>query len=164
MNTFTEETLIIILNSFNPNTPTITVSAEENLWDPIDIMVDIIYPKPVAEVSFPVAAIVRTQAQHGEAIKCNYHHDGECAPKCTNCKKVGHLTKDYWHPINANNQRTITCYECENQGHYKSDFPDLKNQNYGNKAKCTKARGMVCALGGGETNQDLNNVEDDINA
>ncbi|GKD21433.1 hypothetical protein Tco_1223136, partial [Tanacetum coccineum] len=21
--------------------------------------------------------------------KCNYHHDGECAPKCTNCKKVG---------------------------------------------------------------------------
>nr|GEV12777.1 reverse transcriptase domain-containing protein [Tanacetum cinerariifolium] len=25
--------------------------------------------------------------------KCNYHHNGECAPKCTNCKKVGHLTK-----------------------------------------------------------------------
>ncbi|GJV25040.1 retrotransposon protein, putative, ty3-gypsy subclass [Tanacetum coccineum] len=33
--------------------------------------------------------------------KCNYHHDGECAPKCTNCKKVGH---------------------------YKSDCPVLKNQ------------------------------------
>nr|GEV59692.1 hypothetical protein [Tanacetum cinerariifolium] len=40
--------------------------------------------------------------------KCNYHHNGECAPKCTNCKKVGHLTKDCWHPTNANNQRTIT--------------------------------------------------------
>nr|GEX39646.1 putative reverse transcriptase domain-containing protein [Tanacetum cinerariifolium] len=23
--------------------------------------------------------------------KCNYHHDGPCAPKCTNCKKIGHL-------------------------------------------------------------------------
>ncbi|GJT41938.1 putative reverse transcriptase domain-containing protein [Tanacetum coccineum] len=54
-------------------------------------------------------------------LKCNYHHDGECAPKYTNYKKVGHLTKDCWHPINSNNQRTITCYECGNQVHYKSD-------------------------------------------
>ncbi|GJW39673.1 reverse transcriptase domain-containing protein [Tanacetum coccineum] len=89
--------------------------------------------------------------------KCNYHHDGECAPKYTNCKKVGHLTKDCWHPINANNQRTITCYECGNQGHYRSDCLVLKNQG-------TKAQGMVYALGGGETDQDINNMEDDINA
>ncbi|GKC73485.1 reverse transcriptase domain-containing protein [Tanacetum coccineum] len=88
---------------------------------------------------------------------CNYHHDGECAPKCTNCKKVGHLTKDCWHPINANNQRTITCYECGNQGHYRSDFPMLKNQG-------TETQGMVYALGGGETDQDINNMEKDINA
>nr|GEV71641.1 hypothetical protein [Tanacetum cinerariifolium] len=26
--------------------------------------------------------------------KCNYHHDGPCAPKCTNCKKIGHLARD----------------------------------------------------------------------
>ncbi|GJZ73974.1 hypothetical protein Tco_0638120 [Tanacetum coccineum] len=51
-----------------------------------------------------------------------------------------------------------------NQGHYKSDCSDLKNQNYGNQAEYTEARGMVYALGGGETNQDLNNMEDDINA
>nr|GEW38455.1 ribonuclease H-like domain, reverse transcriptase, RNA-dependent DNA polymerase [Tanacetum cinerariifolium] len=61
--------------------------------------------------------------------KCNYHYNGECAPKCTNCKKVSHLTKDCWHPTNANNQRTITCYECGNQGHYRSDCPMLKNQS-----------------------------------
>nr|GEZ85761.1 hypothetical protein [Tanacetum cinerariifolium] len=73
--------------------------------------------------------------------KCNYHHDGECAPKCTNCKKFGHLTKDCWYPINANNQRTITCYEYGNQGHYRSDCPVLKNQG-------TEARGRVYALGG----------------
>ncbi|GJT69241.1 reverse transcriptase domain-containing protein [Tanacetum coccineum] len=89
--------------------------------------------------------------------KCNYHHDGECAPKCTNYKKVSHLTKDCWHPINGNNQRTITCYECGNQGYYMSDCPVLKNQG-------TEARGMVYALEGGETNQDINNMEDDINA
>nr|GFA14031.1 hypothetical protein [Tanacetum cinerariifolium] len=89
--------------------------------------------------------------------KYNYHHDGECAPKCTNYKKIGHLTKDCWHPINANNQRTITCYECGNQGHYMSDCPVLKKQG-------TEARGRVYALEGGETNQDLDNAGDDINA
>ncbi|GKD27698.1 hypothetical protein Tco_1233912 [Tanacetum coccineum] len=37
--------------------------------DPIDIRVDIIHPEPVAAVAFPAAAIVRTQAQHREAIQ-----------------------------------------------------------------------------------------------
>ncbi|GJU47731.1 hypothetical protein Tco_1217286 [Tanacetum coccineum] len=45
-----------------------------------------------------------------------------------------------------------------NQGHYRSDCPELKNQNLGNQAEGTKARGMVYALGGGETDQDLNNI------
>ncbi|GJY37624.1 putative reverse transcriptase domain-containing protein [Tanacetum coccineum] len=40
--------------------------------------------------------------------KCNYHYDGPCAPKCTNCKRIGHLARDYKsRPIAANNnQRT----------------------------------------------------------
>ncbi|GKB40335.1 hypothetical protein Tco_0885277, partial [Tanacetum coccineum] len=37
--------------------PTIPVSTEENLGDPIDIRVDIIHPEPVAAVAFPAAAI-----------------------------------------------------------------------------------------------------------
>nr|GEV70769.1 hypothetical protein [Tanacetum cinerariifolium] len=49
--------------------PTIPVSVEENLGDPIDIRVDIIHPEPVAAVAFPTAAIVRTQAQHEDAIR-----------------------------------------------------------------------------------------------
>nr|GEV83392.1 hypothetical protein [Tanacetum cinerariifolium] len=38
------------------------------------------------------------------------------------------------------------------------------NQNHRNQAGGAGARGMVHALGGGETNQDLNDIEDDINA
>nr|GEZ35678.1 hypothetical protein [Tanacetum cinerariifolium] len=38
------------------------------------------------------------------------------------------------------------------------------NQNRGNQDGGTRARGMAHALGGGETNQDLNNMEDDINS
>ncbi|GKD90198.1 reverse transcriptase domain-containing protein, partial [Tanacetum coccineum] len=26
--------------------------------------------------------------------KCNYHHDGPCAPKCHKCNRVGHLARD----------------------------------------------------------------------
>nr|GEU63930.1 hypothetical protein [Tanacetum cinerariifolium] len=49
--------------------PTILVSAEEHLEDPIDIRMDIIHPEPDAAVAFPAEAVVRTQAQHGEAIQ-----------------------------------------------------------------------------------------------
>ncbi|GJV33452.1 reverse transcriptase domain-containing protein [Tanacetum coccineum] len=64
----------------------------------------------------------------------------------------------------AHNQRSLTCFECGNQGHYKSDCPELKNQNQGNQAGSSGARGRVCALGGGETEKDPNNIEDDIDA
>ncbi|GJW82483.1 RNA-directed DNA polymerase, eukaryota [Tanacetum coccineum] len=96
--------------------------------------------------------------------KCKFHHNGQCTVKCANCKRVGHLTRDCRSPAATNNHRNLTCYECRNQGHYRSDCPELKNQNHGNQAGGTGARGMVHALGGGETNQDLNNMEDDINA
>ncbi|GJZ92190.1 putative reverse transcriptase domain-containing protein [Tanacetum coccineum] len=38
--------------------------------------------------------------------KCNYHHDGQYAPKCNNCKRAGHLACDCKSPtVAANNQR-----------------------------------------------------------
>ncbi|GJX83881.1 hypothetical protein Tco_0333362 [Tanacetum coccineum] len=54
--------------------PTIPVSTEENLGDPIDIRMDIIHLEPITVVAFPAAAIVRTQAQHGEAIRGIQEH------------------------------------------------------------------------------------------
>nr|GEU42463.1 reverse transcriptase domain-containing protein [Tanacetum cinerariifolium] len=59
--------------------------------------------------------------------KCKFHHNGPCTTKCVKCKKVGHLTRDCWNPTATSNQKTITCYECGNHGHYKSDCPELKN-------------------------------------
>nr|GEY50912.1 hypothetical protein [Tanacetum cinerariifolium] len=35
--------------------------------------------------------------------KCNYHHDGPCAPKCHNCNKVGHFARDCRNTENTNN-------------------------------------------------------------
>nr|GFA02597.1 putative reverse transcriptase domain-containing protein [Tanacetum cinerariifolium] len=70
--------------------------------------------------------------------KCNYHHDGPCAPKCYKCNKVGHIARDYRGTTNvntANNQRgngtsqKPTCYECGSQGHFRKDFPKFKNNN-----------------------------------
>ncbi|GJY54248.1 hypothetical protein Tco_0445912 [Tanacetum coccineum] len=45
-----------------------------------------------------------------------------------------------------------------------SDCPKLKNRNHGNQAEGTGTHGMVLALGGGETDQDPNNIEDEIEA
>nr|GEW50491.1 reverse transcriptase domain-containing protein [Tanacetum cinerariifolium] len=72
--------------------------------------------------------------------KCNYHHDGPCAPKCHKCNKVGHFARDCQSTTNvntANNQRgngTVqkpTCYECGSQGHFRKDCLKFKNNNRG---------------------------------
>ncbi|GJY87271.1 putative reverse transcriptase domain-containing protein [Tanacetum coccineum] len=96
--------------------------------------------------------------------KCNYHHNGQCVPKCNICKKIGHLAQNCRTPAAAECQRTLTCYECGGLGHYKRDFPELKNQNHGNQAGSIEARRVVHAFRGGETKQDLNNIEDEIKA
>nr|GEU29672.1 hypothetical protein [Tanacetum cinerariifolium] len=41
--------------------------------------------------------------------KCNYHHDGPCAPRCTNGKKIGHLACDCKsRPAATNNNNNTT--------------------------------------------------------
>nr|GEV36600.1 hypothetical protein [Tanacetum cinerariifolium] len=113
------------------------------------------------------------------ARECTYKEFLNCQPfnfKANDGVTVGHdaaygmlwktlmkmMTKK--NPTAANNQRTLTCYDYRDQGHYMSDCPELKNQNHGNQPGNGEARGKVYALGRGETDQDPNNMEDDINA
>ncbi|GKC41782.1 reverse transcriptase domain-containing protein [Tanacetum coccineum] len=99
--------------------------------------------------------------------KCNYHHDGPCAPKCHKCNRVGHLARDYRNPANtnaSNNERGIragqkpTCYECGAQGHFKRDCLKLKNNTRGNQGGNGNAPVKVYTVGHAGINPDSNVV------
>ncbi|GJY88170.1 putative reverse transcriptase domain-containing protein [Tanacetum coccineum] len=99
--------------------------------------------------------------------KCNYHHDGQCAPKCHKCNRVGHLARDCRSTANANtanNQRGTragqkpTCYECGAQGHFKRECLKLKNKNRGNQGGNGNTSAKVYAVGHAWTNPDSNVV------
>nr|GEX45336.1 hypothetical protein [Tanacetum cinerariifolium] len=112
--------------------------------------------------------------QYGESkplcAKCNYHHDGPCAPKCRNCNKIGHFAYDCRSEANtnnANNQRgtgsgqKTACYECGVQGHFKRECPKLKNNNnHGNQGGRNNALARVYAVGRVGTDPDANVVTD----
>ncbi|GKA80536.1 putative reverse transcriptase domain-containing protein [Tanacetum coccineum] len=72
--------------------------------------------------------------------KCNYHHDGPCAPKCHKCNKVGHFARD-----------------CRR--HFKRECPKLKNNNNsGNQVGGGNAPAKVYVVGHAGTNLDSNVV------
>nr|GFA04857.1 putative reverse transcriptase domain-containing protein [Tanacetum cinerariifolium] len=103
--------------------------------------------------------------------KCNYHHDGPCAPKCRNSNKIGHFARDCRSAANtnnANNQRgtglgqKTTCYECGVQGHFKRECPKLKNNNnHGDQGRRNNAPARVYAVGCAGTDPDANVVTAD---
>ncbi|GJX88639.1 putative reverse transcriptase domain-containing protein [Tanacetum coccineum] len=101
--------------------------------------------------------------------KCKLHHEGQCTVRCSNCKKVRHMARDYKAAVATTtrgapepNQKVGTCYECGRQGHYRSDCPKLKNHNRGNKtgnkSGIGEVRGKAYVLGGGDANPDSNVV------
>ncbi|GJT76562.1 hypothetical protein Tco_1043287 [Tanacetum coccineum] len=67
--------------------------------------------------------------------KYKFHHNGQCT-------------------------ETLTCYECGNKGLTEVwNCPEVKEPNLWKPAEVLEPSGVVHALGGGETNQDLNNME-----
>ncbi|GJZ73244.1 putative reverse transcriptase domain-containing protein [Tanacetum coccineum] len=67
--------------------------------------------------------------------KCNYHHDGPCAPKCDKCNRVGHLAHDCRSTANANianNQRgtrtaKVNAIEDKSEKKRLEDVPIVRN-------------------------------------
>ncbi|GJY41668.1 putative reverse transcriptase domain-containing protein [Tanacetum coccineum] len=100
--------------------------------------------------------------------KCNYHHDGPCAPKCYKCNKVGHFARDCRSTASANNTKNQrhtgsgqnpTCFECGAQGYFKRECPKLKkNNSRGNQFGGGNAPAKVYAVGHAGTNPDANVV------
>nr|GEW78724.1 hypothetical protein [Tanacetum cinerariifolium] len=103
--------------------------------------------------------------------RCKLHHNGQCTVMCINFKRIGHMTRDCSSSIVATgqrapvaNQKTLTCFKCWKQGDYRSECPELKNQNHGNQTGSSEACGRVYALGGREADQDHNNIVDNADA
>ncbi|GJR97873.1 reverse transcriptase domain-containing protein [Tanacetum coccineum] len=92
--------------------------------------------------------------------KCRMHHEGSCMAKCGNCKRIGHMTKDYRTIVAATPQRAPVgnqignvCYECGRLGYYRNECLKLRNKNrgnkIGNKTGINKAKARAYAIGGG---------------
>nr|GFA78017.1 putative reverse transcriptase domain-containing protein [Tanacetum cinerariifolium] len=92
--------------------------------------------------------------------KCNYHHEGQCAPRCNKCKKVSHLACDCrGAATNTNTQRGVTCYEYGVQGHYKKDCPKVRNKNQGNQVRNGNAMARAYAVSTVGTNPNFKSLQ-----
>ncbi|GKE36481.1 putative reverse transcriptase domain-containing protein, partial [Tanacetum coccineum] len=122
--------------------------------------------------AYTVGNNVERKAYAGNLPYCNkykMHHEGPCTVKCSNYKRVGHLTRDCKAAVAATiqrapvgNQTSVTWYECGRQGHYRSECPKLRIQNRenktGNKIRNNEAKVRAYAIGGGGASPDFNVV------
>ncbi|GJU01367.1 reverse transcriptase domain-containing protein [Tanacetum coccineum] len=77
------------------------------------------------------------EGNHNGISSQQQNKEPKCAVKCGNCKRFGHQTRECRTPVLRAKQRPsvakqkaeVTCYECGELGHYKSDCPMWKFQN-----------------------------------
>nr|GEX59738.1 putative reverse transcriptase domain-containing protein [Tanacetum cinerariifolium] len=91
--------------------------------------------------------------------KCNYHHDGPCAPKCTNCKKIGHLACDCkGRPAASNNNNNTNNQNNNNNNNQRAQGEMQGNGNQGNRAGNGNAVARAYTVGTARTNPNSNVV------
>nr|GEY14740.1 hypothetical protein [Tanacetum cinerariifolium] len=97
--------------------------------------------------------------------KRNFHHDGPCGPKCTNCKRTSHIARDCRsRAANTNNNnnnnnnyknRSATSayqgvpnfFEFGAEGHFKNNCLKLGNRNQGNQNQAGNGNVVARAYG-----------------
>nr|GFB23000.1 hypothetical protein [Tanacetum cinerariifolium] len=85
--------------------------------------------------------------------KCNYHHDGPCASKYTNCKKIGHLARDCkGRPAAANNNNNQN--NNNNNNNQKAQGATARGNRAGNRNVVARAY----VVGTARTNPNSNVV------
>ncbi|GJU28577.1 putative reverse transcriptase domain-containing protein [Tanacetum coccineum] len=71
--------------------------------------------------------------------RCNFHHNGQCPPKCQKCQRTGHLEKDCRAILPGAGiipLQDMTCYGWGEKGHFKNKCPKARNQqNVGARAR-----------------------------
>nr|GFB72088.1 reverse transcriptase domain-containing protein [Tanacetum cinerariifolium] len=112
-------------------------------------------------------------AENKRRMESNLRDNRLCTIRCGNCKKVGHQTRDCRVTVNPNSQgaavgnpQGIVCYECGRPGHFKKNYPKLRNQNrinqtsnkIRNKARGNEVTATAYTISGGGTNPDSNVV------
>nr|GEU96121.1 hypothetical protein [Tanacetum cinerariifolium] len=80
--------------------------------------------------------------------KCKLHHAGPCTVRCGNCKRVGHMTRDFMAAVTPNTQRSLVGNQAEL---WKQTRNKIRNQTGGKEATTT-----AYAIGGGGANPDSN--------
>src|ERR1043165_813221 len=118
--------------------------------------------------------------KHPKCNRCGYHHSGNCdKARCHRCNQLGHLAKDCRATLPSAQARTPTpapapavqgtqgrqgCYNSGDTGHFKRDYPKLKqgengkngNGNGNNGGGGRTARAFV--IGSAEARQDPDTV------
>nr|GEX01014.1 putative reverse transcriptase domain-containing protein [Tanacetum cinerariifolium] len=129
------------------------------------LMCDKMFPEEAAKVERYIGGLPNMIHGSVKALKLQSMQDAiEFATEIMDKKMLTHAERRPAATNNNNNNqraqgenaRGITCFECEVQGHYKSDCPKLKNGNQGNRTGNGNAVARAYAVGTARTNPNSN--------